>query len=102
METIFNGGEGGRGGGWGGGEGGGGRRDDGVDTQTNLENKKDILSTMICIHFINLLCKVDKPYFFLLKSDQLIGIHVYWYIPVYRYAGTPVGSKYKYRKWYQS
>ena len=66
---------------------------------------------MICIHFINLLlCQVDKPYFFLLKSDQLIGIHVYWYIPVYRYAGTPVrryagtpvGSKYKYRKWYQS
>ena len=39
METIFDGGEGGRGGG-GGGKGGGGRRDDGVDTQTNLEKQK--------------------------------------------------------------
>jgi len=32
------------------------------------------------------LCQVDKPYFFLLKSDQLI----YTCIPVRRYAGTSI------------
>ena len=58
--------------------------DDATTAWTHKSGKqKDLLSTMICIHFINLLCKVDKPYFFLLKSDQLIDTG----IPVSRYAG---------------